>query len=706
MAIAKFTMVGGALYLTLGALSIVHAYEPTTHANLTTLAAQRSVIATDESLMDDLGLFPIAAQQSAAVSDMANGAIREDDKLPFPRSLNHFFDPQFGNFTGRALSLCCGIANGSKSPDWALEDNSQIFPDPLPQSYSYRDGQQYLYNALTSSSPADRSQNFALLFRTLGQVVHHIQDMAQPQHVRNEPHNPANGPDATLYERYTDRWFGTGKLQQLSQLVDSQPFAIPKLPTARNYFYTPGGVASYVGMAEFTALNFVSMFTGLRVTPGTLAISAHPEFPYPNAISANGVPKESEFRQVQIQTSPGSTPFTTGMRVIVGDVYDGSTSPGLVFEDRPLAVTSTLSAALEQVPNGRRVFKTNEYIYLSNYDILLPRAVAFSTGLINHFLRGRVDFYRNPAGSGWVIRNKSGSGNTLSGAFSVYYEMADQVRLPLSGASWSGMNLTPGSTANVTFAEPPAGTTMLTLVFTGRIGTDEPLPSANGFYSTAGQVIEYTPLPIGCGQPISKQGGSEVWTATTQLGSTAGKVKAEFEAYTIQDSIVIRKGSASGPVLKTTNGPTSGFHDFSWDHVPNGTDPTTIHITVTGHPTNADTAWTLVVGCPGQNLSNSVRPEPRISMSFQYSGTSGSGCADGYYEYYLNDSYVGKIDFRGGTITKTVTAGQRQTYRIDQVVTHWPSGGTCNNAATAYHSANYNFQSQRLTYPGGAISIQ
>src|SRR5262249_44735731 len=127
---------------------------------------------------------------------MIEGTIREDDFQPhrlcdqpknppskLDRSLNHFFDVQRG---GRGLTVLKS-QRGFPAPDWALGRQGRG-PSKTQNQFSVLDARVYQLMSLTEPKKEDREQNTALLFRTLGQVTHLLQDMAQPQHTRNDPH--------------------------------------------------------------------------------------------------------------------------------------------------------------------------------------------------------------------------------------------------------------------------------------------------------------------------------------------------------------------------------------------------------------------------------------------------------------------------------------------------------------------------------------
>ena len=120
------------------------------------------------------------------------GSRREDayfSDLALFRFRQHFYDPV--NERGYEYS---GVPDGKKAYLWALESGGEIFG----QRYSLEDAKKYYEIGLTAESKDKRDTYLAKTFRTLGHVVHLVQDMAQPQHTRNDSHGGffglASGP--------------------------------------------------------------------------------------------------------------------------------------------------------------------------------------------------------------------------------------------------------------------------------------------------------------------------------------------------------------------------------------------------------------------------------------------------------------------------------------------------------------------------------
>lgn len=238
------------------------AYKETTHEELSEQALAVSDLSIDPAVLQNLGLqagqlFP---DSKGAYSDVKGlfrtGAHFEDDTSGVKRPLNHFYNP----LNNQPLTVK-GYALGATSPDWALEDGGNI----TNQSNSFRDARQYFYDALTLPVTQQiRDKFWGFTFQTLGQVIHHIQDMAQPQHVRNDAHcdvgilgcgiffyNPS------LYEKYSDKQRAKGALpfagyNPVYSSTDTTTFNTP-----RNLWHTADGK----GLADYTNRGFVSAGT-------------------------------------------------------------------------------------------------------------------------------------------------------------------------------------------------------------------------------------------------------------------------------------------------------------------------------------------------------------------------------------------------------------------------------------------------------------
>ena len=250
------------------------AYEIDTHVLFSKVSTKVSALQKDQNLLDSLGILSTNiflasdGNKYTAIELIQKGAEFEDKNI---RSVNHFFDP----VKDRALTIG-GLAQGEKSPNWALEDSTDI----NEQNFSYKDARNFLYNALTLTTKNDRDQNFGLLFQTLGQVIHHIQDMAQPQHVRNDDHcnewycRIAGLYHPSTYEEYTN----TSK--------DSLPFTGYDpvfFTTPRQFWITDETNGTGQGLAEFTNNNFVSAHTNFRGEFLT-SYQSHPDYSLPNPV--------------------------------------------------------------------------------------------------------------------------------------------------------------------------------------------------------------------------------------------------------------------------------------------------------------------------------------------------------------------------------------------------------------------------------------
>ena len=460
------------------------AYEIQTHGNLSKAAYDQSGLNKDPQLFLNLGLkssnkFPNSQDpELRTIKELiADGANFEDNvTLTNLRPINHFFDPISGD------ALLPLIAK--PSPSWALEDRGQIngFIGIFGvQKYSFADARGYLFKALSSPLEADRNKNFGLTFQTLGHVIHHVQDMAQPQHVRLDSHLRLSDSDradwlfenGSRYEKYTKD--NPDKLTPLFGLYPPVNAATDtRLATARAFWQT--GQGGGMGLAEFTNRNFVSAGTNFDTNR------------YPSPGLADAVPHDVDanilLQSAGITPPPECPPTPVGeplkcvmtfYRTAVNDIYRPGASG---VNDR--ASTESIFDQDLKVKNLLPAFSLNRFNFDAVHQFLIPRAVGYSAGLIDYFFRGKIDLVLDPANAGKHIIKNLGT-EDMTGTFTLYYDAVDGNRYPVAGdtpsETWTSRTITAnGQLDNLSFT-PPANPAPKTpgeymLVFRGALGLE------------------------------------------------------------------------------------------------------------------------------------------------------------------------------------------------------------------------------------------
>ncbi len=224
---------------------LVVAYELKTHRRISTEAATLSVLSSSCSpapcrtplmnLTKTLG-GPGAQLPTDIGRTLADAAVAEDDDK---RPANHFFNP----LTGEGFTHLLG---GQPAPLWALgaivdnhgdvvvDESADIFEEPRPSFRSARSG---LYEALTSPAAVSRRKSALTMVRLLGHVIHVLQDMAQPQHVRDDnhfalplpPHSPFRFEHPSAYEHWVE-----DNLNNIDTLLE--PYPVVQLPRPQDYW--------------------------------------------------------------------------------------------------------------------------------------------------------------------------------------------------------------------------------------------------------------------------------------------------------------------------------------------------------------------------------------------------------------------------------------------------------------------------------------
>ena len=410
MKLAQRHLLGAMALLTTLLVQSAGGYELRTHATVTGQsfdASQGIRLYLQDVAADSVTIFAPDAvtrfeqlarfeNKGTARGWIAEGAIREDDFQEHPvlagfgcpqpanprsdidRPVNHFFDVQRG---GGGLTLV-----GFPAQDWALGVQGRG-SNPDQNQFSVRDARLYQLRSLTDSSREERERHTASLFRSLGQVIHVLQDMAQPQHTRNDGHLGCENAllrfiagETSWYEAYVET-------RALNQRYRSRPESSRALlltgydtvvfAAYQDYWTNPNGS----GLAEYSSRNFFSAGTNLGTFSlfGPCGGLAHP------ACDARGYVTE-DFDL----TTPtlGGEPTAGRVRFLVRDIVDPRT--GRVIPNVRVSSRSLWDQHLELSGQSPK-FSLNTYNYDAMADILIPRAVGYSAGFLDYFFRGRLD---------------------------------------------------------------------------------------------------------------------------------------------------------------------------------------------------------------------------------------------------------------------------------------------------------------------------
>lgn len=393
-----------------------YGYELNTHEKLTQAAFDASILGdSNASPLMEFGiedifepLFrsrPVALFDPSSFTDARSiaglGARFEDEPKSQLRFLNHFYDPQQGG-----IGLSVAGMTGQPSPSWVLEEGEEL------QELSIRDGLDHHHAALSEQDSSQRMAQLGILLEILGRSVHHLQDMAQPAHVRNDPHPPG---DSDNYEEFTDNWFRERSVPSASP-YGARAVDLREFDTARKFWSNSGS-----GIAEFTSRNFVSKDTNFsRRSDG--AFLSDEDHLLPIAVGTH----RATLQETGIANLPHSL---TLVHTQVTDSYAGVNW----LNDR--------ASSYGFLTPETGVMSLNRLNFLRNYEILLPRAIAYSAGFINYYFRGRFEVDRIEAAADnsmtVTVRNRSEAEFPMrrsaspARGFELYYDRRDGTRQSL-----------------------------------------------------------------------------------------------------------------------------------------------------------------------------------------------------------------------------------------------------------------------------------
>ncbi len=169
-------------------ISEIYSFDVATHS----AASERAVGSSnlDGFLKSELnfpgGINEFLAGTSASMRVfewVQEGTEREDDG---DRFCNHFHNPLLA-WGEAGLSIPCSVSGNNSSVIWGQSPDLQ----PMGEEFTWQNARQSYFSGLTASTQAEREQQLALAFRTLGQLIHLVQDASLPAHTRviNRPNS-------------------------------------------------------------------------------------------------------------------------------------------------------------------------------------------------------------------------------------------------------------------------------------------------------------------------------------------------------------------------------------------------------------------------------------------------------------------------------------------------------------------------------------
>jgi hypothetical protein len=398
----------------------------------------RGAIREDDMGDNVVGLWPLlSAQCRRAWFYTVN-----DQPGQITRSFRHFYDPE----SDKGLSVV-GLPY-PKSVDWALGNEDSFVSPAVPaegsarNTYSYLDARNAYWWALTRKRRAgagfpdnsvnreldseDRMILWATMFRSLGNVVHLLQDAAQPQHTRLDQHAGINSDESQAFEGYTNaRILGKGDVGSFvrgffSNVVSSE-LSIPPLgnynfgdpvmfSTPVRFFTTRstiGGPATSfldrAGMADYSNRGF---FTG-GTLPGWYAPSSngHQSPPEDYRDPANGyfligTQCESSF---ELDSRLQSAICGHYVREVADSVDPAYANSGDVLPQgftRPYAPILAEGIFRQREGQGGLLGQVtwSPTVLETIGNLTIPRAIEYSAGMLNFFFRGEIKLTSPPEG--------------------------------------------------------------------------------------------------------------------------------------------------------------------------------------------------------------------------------------------------------------------------------------------------------------------
>jgi len=484
------------------------AYDNTvTHRDLTAKVADtdffRDYLADELLIPGDIEKLLKGHGKEQTILDWLQEGSQMEDSPPC-RASNHFHDPA-RPWTTAGLSDTFWFTSGwcslgdypfgelASNLVWAtgITTADQNYPSATGNAWDWHAARKFFYAALAGDSleleglkidegpwpwqkstiagqsglnGPEREKYLAWTFRALGNVLHLLQDVSVPAHVRNDflSHRTINGLD-----RFNPVAWGIGNPYEhyVKHHNDIIAYIVPEEPDFQNTKLTDfwdGDSGQNEGIAEWTNKTFFSSAT----IPNNNPEPEH-QFPEPSldpdthSICVDSLPGKPDLVRQYISREPCPAPGT--------DPVDHFAAVSSANED--IDIIPANISTLQLVVSDDNVLQD----YAGE---ILPYALGYSIKLLDYFFRGKIDMAPDRTG-GYVIINESDDALS-AGTLELFYDANDGNRYPVHGAAWEIPEelaaIPAGRTSDPISFIPPGDARQpgeYMLVYRGELGTEK-----------------------------------------------------------------------------------------------------------------------------------------------------------------------------------------------------------------------------------------
>jgi len=379
-------------------LSDAYSYDnEITHRDLTSKAIEKSAL--KKYVIGNLGFNEGLEAKFLGKSILRlvrDGSYLED--IPNCRATNHFHNPlkpwdqsYMSDDPGWLGFECSSWKPWYSNITWAtgyLSPNGPQITRPR-QWMGWGDAWDYYYWALTSTSNKDRENYLVKTFQALGQVLHLIQDVSVPAHVRNDftSHYLHYGPDHIKFLRIGN---------QFEHYIKENPQLVAEAKAERPEFQNPRVVDFWdtdqyrgdnpstslsLGLAEFINANYFSEWTIPNNNPDPKHSFLYPAVNRDNTVICEDfAPGSTDIRRyISRRTCP---PLSEARKA------DHFAAISLVNVESVIRNENISSLKLDLDDNVNHTYAQE----------ILPRAVGYSAALLDYFFRGGIEISMSEEG--------------------------------------------------------------------------------------------------------------------------------------------------------------------------------------------------------------------------------------------------------------------------------------------------------------------